>query len=309
VWGGRAPTGQHGQVDWGHLGTIWHAGRPRRLYGVALTLGYARALDAAFTVSSGMMAFLRCHMHAFADLGGVPEHLLHDHQKPVGPTHDPGGAHLGNARDLDFADHDGFVPRLCRPDRAQPTGQVASGSQYLRRNFWPSCPDVPALDALHEALGGWRAEVANVRMHGTTPAVPLVRLAQEPLRPVNVAPYELAMVSTRWSSKDGLIGYGGNRSSVPAGDAFSQLTVCETPEGRLDIYAGRECIARHDLVAGPHQSLVDPAHVDALWPALKAHESPHPMPLAGPRVGPPVTEPPVEVRSLEFYEAVVMGEA
>jgi hypothetical protein len=256
-----------------------------------------------------MMAFLRCHMHAFAYLGGVPEHLLHDNQKTVVHTHDPGGAHLGNARYLAFADHYGFVPRLCRPYRAQTKGKVESGINYIRRNCWPSCPDVPALDALNEALGGWLAEVANVRIHGTTHEVPLVRLAQEPLRPVNVAPYDLSMVSTRWSSKDGFISYGGNRYSVPAGYAFSQRTVCETPEGRLDIYAGLECIARHDLVAGPHQRIVDPAHFDALWQALKAHESPHPMTLAGPRVGPPVTEPQVEGRSLELYEAFVMGDA
>jgi hypothetical protein len=57
----------------------------------------------------------------------------------------------------------------------------------------------------------------------------------------------------------------------------------------LDIYAGLEGIARHDLVAGRQQSIVDPAHFAALWQALKAHESPPQMPLAGPRVGPPVT--------------------
>jgi len=142
--------------------------------------------------------------------------------------------------------------------------------------------------------------VANVRLHGTTHEVPLVRLAQEPLRPVHIAPYDLSMVCIRWSSKDGCISYGGNRYSVPAGYAFSQLTVRETPEGRLDIDAGLECIARHDLVAGRQQSSVDPAHFEALWQALKAHESPHQMTLAGPRVGPPVTEPHVEVRSLEL---------
>ena len=186
---------------------------------------------------------------------------------------------------------------------------MESGIKYIRRNFWPSCPDVPALDALHEVLGGWLAEVANVRLHGTTHEVPLVRLAQEPLRPVNVMPYDLSMVSTRWSRKDGFIRYGGNRDSVPAGYAFSQLTVRETPEGRLDIYAGLECIARHDLVAGRQQRIVEPAHFEALWQALKAHESPQPMPLAGPRVGPPVTEPPVDVRSRELYEAFAMGDA
>jgi transposase len=152
-----------------------------------------------------MMAFLRGHMHAFAYLGGVPEPLLHDHQKTVVHAYDPGGAHRWNTRYLDVADHDGFVPRLCRPYRAHTKGKVESRITDIRRNFWPSCPDVPALDALHEALGSWLAEVANVRMHGTTHEGPLVRWAQERLRPVNIAPYDLSLVSTRGSRTDGFI--------------------------------------------------------------------------------------------------------
>ena len=88
------------------------------------------------------------------------------------------------------------------------------------------------LDGLNEALQHWLADVANVRVHGTTHDVPRVRLAQERLQPMTMAPYDLSMASTRRSSKDGFISYGGNRYAVPAGQAFSQLTVRETPAGR-----------------------------------------------------------------------------
>jgi hypothetical protein len=186
---------------------------------------------------------------------------------------------------------------------------VESGIKYIRRNFWPSCPDVATLDDLNAALQHWLAEVANMRVHGTTHEVPRVRLAQEPLRPVTAVPYDLSMVSTRRSSKDGFISYGGNRYSVPAGQALSHLTVRETPEGRLEVYAGLECIARHELASGRHQSIVDPAHFDALWQALKERPDAEQILLAGPRLGPEVTEPEVEVRSLEFYEALLRGEA
>jgi transposase len=40
----ETPPGQQGQVDRGHFGTLWHEGRQRRLYCIALTLGYSRAL-------------------------------------------------------------------------------------------------------------------------------------------------------------------------------------------------------------------------------------------------------------------------
>lgn len=305
----ETPPGQQGQVDWGHFGTMWHEGRQRRLYCFALTLGYSRALYAEFAVSSGMMAFLRCHINAFSALGGVPEHLLHDNQKTVVHSHDPGGSHLWNAGYLDFAAHYGFAPRLCRPYRAQTKGKVESSIKYIRRNFWPSCPDVATLDGLNEALQHWLADVANVRVHGTTHEVPRVRLAQEQLRPMTVAPYDLSMVSTRRSSKDGFISYGGNRYSVPAGQALSQLTVRETPQGRLEVYAALECVARHDLVSGRHQSIVDPAHFEALWQALREPQDSEQILLAGPRLGPDVTEPHVEVRSLELYEAFARGDA
>ena len=94
------------------------------------------------------------------------------------------------------------MPKLCRPSRAPPKGKVARGITAIRRHGWPSCPDVPALDALQEARGGWLAAVAHVRMHGPTHAVPFVRWAQEPLRPVKGTPYDRARVSTRWSRQD-----------------------------------------------------------------------------------------------------------
>jgi transposase len=300
----ETPPGQQAQVDWGHFGTIWHEGRKRRLYCFALTLGYSRVLYAEFTVSSAMLTFLRCHINAFAYLGGVPEHLLHDNQKTVVHRHDPDGAHLWNARYLDFADHYGFAPRLCRPYRAQTKGKVESSIKYIRRNFWPSCPDVAALDGLNEALWHWLADVANVRIHGTTREAPMVRLSKETLRPLNVVPYDLSMVSTRRSSKDGFISYGGNRYSVPAGHALSELTVRETPEGRLEVYAGLACVARHELASGRHQSIVDPAHFEALWQVLRERHDPAQILAAGPRLGAEMTEPQVEVRSLELYEAL-----
>ncbi len=51
---------------------------------------------------------------------------------------------------------------------------------------------------------------------------------------LQVPPYDLSMVSSRRSSKDSFISYGGNRYSVPVAYALSLLTVREKPEGILD---------------------------------------------------------------------------
>lgn len=306
----ETPPGQQGQVDWGHFGTIWHEGRQRRLYCFALTLGYSRAMYAEFTVSQGMRSFLLCHMHAFEYVGGVPEQLLHDNQKTVVHVYDPHGAHLWNAQYLDFADYYGFTPRLCRPYRAQTKGKIESGIKYIRGNFWPSCPDVPHLSALNEALLDWLDHVANVRIHGTTHEAPLSRLPREHLRPIGArAAYDLSEVSSRKSSKDCFISYGGNRYSVPAAHALSRLTVRQRPDGILEVYAGLECIARHELVRGRHQTVVEPAHFEALWQALADRGRHDRLRLPGPRLGAPGSEPQVEVRSLALYEALAQEEA
>ena len=132
---------------------------------------------------------------------------------------------------------------------------------------------------------------------------------RESLGTLQVPPYDLSMVSSRRSSKDSFISYGGNRYSVPAAYALSLLTVREKPEGMLEIYAGLDCIARHELVAGRHQSVVDPSHLEPLWQALKHRPVEVPRPGMGPRLGPEVCEPQVEVRSLDLYEALAQGEA
>ena len=166
---------------------------------------------------------------------------------------------------------------------AQTKGKVESGVKYIRGNFWPSCPDVATLEGLNEALWSWLGGVANVRLHGTTHEVPIARLAWKGSRSARCRcpPYDLSMVSSRRSSKDSFISYGGNRYSVPAAYALSLLAVREKPEGMLEIYAGLDCIARHELVAGRHQTVVDPSHLEPLWQALEHRSVEVPRPGMG----------------------------
>ena len=115
-------------------------------------------------------------------------------------------------------------------------------------------------------------------------------------------------MSTRRSSKDCFISYGSNRYSIPSPHALSQLTVRETPEGILEVYAGLECITTHTLSSGHHQTIVNPAHFEALWQALGKDNLSETLVAPGPRIGPQVSDPEVEVRALSFYEALAEGE-
>ena len=56
-----------------------------------MTLGWSRAMYAEFTVCADMAWWLRCHVHAFHCLGGVPRRVLHDNLKIAVLTREPNG--------------------------------------------------------------------------------------------------------------------------------------------------------------------------------------------------------------------------
>ena len=117
---------------------------------------------------------------------------------------------------LDFAAYYGFTPRACQPYRAQTKGKVEAGVHYVRINFWPGLSYTGLADLNQQAVS-WLDTVANVRIHGTTGQVPFDRLPLEGLLPLLGKPdYDTALVSTRRSSADCFISYGGNFYSVPA---------------------------------------------------------------------------------------------
>lgn len=80
----------------------------------------------------------------------------------------------------------GFTPRLCRPYRAKTKGKVERFNSYLKGSFVvPLAATLEAsglrleIDLANAHVRRWLDEIANARVHGTTKAVPAVRLAEE----------------------------------------------------------------------------------------------------------------------------------
>lgn len=126
----ETPPAQQAQVDWASCGRIWHQGRLHPLSVFVMTLGYSRRQYVEFTIRQDMETFLRCQVNAFRYFGGVPAELLHDNLKTAVDHRGPEGEVVWNRRFRDFADHYGFLPRACRPYRAQTQGRwrVASAT-------------------------------------------------------------------------------------------------------------------------------------------------------------------------------------
>ena len=141
-----------------------------------------------FTTGEDAATLCACLREAFDYFGGVSEQVLFDNTKAVVIERDAygPGLHRWNDELRGLAEECGFTPRLCRPYRARTKGKVERFNGYLKGSF------VVPLAARLEAAGlrldadvanvhvrRWLDEVANTRVHGTTGAVPAVRLAEE----------------------------------------------------------------------------------------------------------------------------------
>jgi transposase len=67
-----------------------------------------------------------CHENAFAAFGGVPRRVLYDTMKTVVLEREVygEGQHRYHAWFLDYAKHNGFIIKLCRPYRAKTKGTI-----------------------------------------------------------------------------------------------------------------------------------------------------------------------------------------
>lgn len=175
--------GEQLQVDWVEFrkGTM-------PLYAFCATLGYSRASYVEFVSDMKVDTLIGCHERAFMAFGGVPRCVLYDNMKTVVLERNVYGAgqHRYHAGFLDYAKHNGFLIKLCRPYRAKTKGKVERFNGYLRRSFYvplASClrQSGQLLDVLtaNREVSHWLQEIANVRVHGTTQEQPSLRLIDE----------------------------------------------------------------------------------------------------------------------------------
>lgn len=175
--------GDQMQVDW----AVVRRG-PERLSAFIAVLGYSRAAYVEFVSDEKLETLIACHQEAFVYFGGVPRTVLYDNMRTVVVGRDVygPGQHRFQPAFRDFAHHAGFLPRLCRPYRAQTKGKVERFIRYLRDSFL--VPLTTRLEQRGETLDmvsanvevrKWLRDVANARVHGGTGHVPAERLVEE----------------------------------------------------------------------------------------------------------------------------------
>ena len=293
----ETPPGQQSQIDWGQA-RVYFRTRPVTLHVFILTLGYSRRSFHEPCLGETLSQFLDAHERAFEYFGGHTRDHLYDRPRTVcAPAGD--GRVVWNATFKQFADYWGFEPHVCRPYRAQTKGKVESGVKYLKRNFLPGRRFIDDHD-LRAQLRQWEAEIADVRIHGTTHERPLDRFARERSHLIATGGqpgFRLEASQPRRVAEDYLVTFETNRYSVPC-SLIGQTVEVVRRNRRLVISHRGQRVAEHDELPGKHQLRALPEH----------------GPRASGRTGHRTTadrfggtadpSPEVEIRDLAIYETL-----
>jgi transposase len=292
--------GEQAQVDWGEFRYQTPEGGSRRVWCFVMVFSWSRAMYLEFVPKADTTTFIRCHLNAFAHLGGVPQRCLYDNTKLVVLDRDDNGVPQFNERFLDFALRLGLSIQLCHPYRAQTKGRVESGVKYVRHNFWPTArfTDLPDLNQQGRV---WCETVANVRVHGTTCERPCDRLQQERphLKPLpGTERLQTFLRDERRVGRDGFVRWERAAYGVPWAWAGKNVQV-QASETVVEIWAGDRRLAVHPRATRPGQHLYAPDQ----WKGLP-HGEGRPKPEPG---AVQVANMEVEQRPLAVYEQAAGG--
>ncbi len=182
--------------------------------------------------------------------------------------------HRFHPRFVDLARHYGFLPRACRPARAQTKGKDERMVGYIKQHFFVRYRWFESWAHLNQLAEQWLREEADLRRHGTVHEIVAERFAREApmLRPLPATRYDTAYRELRQVSWDAYIAVRGRRYSVPAHLAARSVEIRLTLEGDLAVYDGEQLVASHRVVPGDPGWVTVPAHHAALWAQTLAVE-------------------------------------
>lgn len=244
--------GVQAQVDFAHFKTVFSE-QPEQLRIVwlfSLVLGFSRYLVGQFVTGQHLAVVLRCHLQAFAELGGVPQEILYDRMKTAVLGEDDERQVIYNPKLLELAQHYNFRPRACAPYRPKTKGKVERPFRYVREDFFLA-REFRNLADLNTQFQQWRHETANARCHGTTQRIVAEAFAEErtALRDLPRTPFKAVLSVERRISRDGMVSVNGNAYSVP--DTTTRRVVeVHMLADELHIFEGQRLIAVHAVLAG-----------------------------------------------------------
>lgn len=269
----ETPPGDQLQHDWGVV-RIRIDGERQTINLAVNQLGYSRGLHVVAMPSQDSEHTYEALQQSFEYFGGVPASVLVDNQKAA-VIHWQDGTPKFNRRFREFGKHHGFVPRACRPRRAQTKGKVERMVRYVKDNALAGDPEFVSINELNVYLRHWCDTVANRRIHSGLKQQTQQRLDYERdlLKPLASVDFDTAYHETRQVSLDAFISYNGCRYSVPGHLAGLSVALRITLDGILQVTANEQVLAEHRLNTDPHRhSIVIDSHHASIWAEFKVAE-------------------------------------
>lgn len=296
----ETPPGHQAQVDFAHFKTAFRDDpeQVRVVWLFSLVLGHSRYLFGRYVAHQDLQALIRCHIQAFAELGGVPQRILYDRMKTA-VLGEQDGEIIYNDKLLDMASHYGFTPKACAPYRAKTKGKVERPFRYIRQDFFLGRTFQNLAD-LNQQLTQWLTSVANRRHHGTTRRWVHEAFAEEQphLQSLPSVAYRSVLKLERRVTRDGVVSVQGNFYSVP--DSTRQRVVdVELLADEVRLFEAGQLIAVHPILEGRGQRRVAPDHrQQPRRQSAELDESATVVGIAGSHV---------PTRSLEVYDSVAQA--
>ena len=159
------------QVDWSPY-RVPLGGKIRTVHAFGAMLCHSRKAHVRFYTNERQPTLFEAHIFAFEDFAGVTQRLVYDRVATVvlGQV-GRSGKILWHPRFLDFAQHYGYEPFLCRVADPNRKGKDERFFDFLERDFVRGS-EFESLEEMNERVNTWLDQVANCRVHGTTGLVP-----------------------------------------------------------------------------------------------------------------------------------------
>jgi transposase len=259
---------------------------------LTMVTGYSRWLSAVLIPSRRTEDLFAGWWQHIAALGAVPRVMVWDGESAVGRWR---GGRCELTRDCQaFRGTLATKVLICRPGDPEAKGIVERAHDYLERSFLPGRAFASPAD-FNAQLQGW-LELVNQRVRRVLGCAPTERIAADKAAMLTLPPVAPATgwrASTRLA-RDHYIRLDGNDYSVhPA--VIGRRVEIRADLTRVQALCDGRLVADHQRVWAKHQTMSDPAHVEAAKLLRRKHLE----------VARPTATPEVEVRRLADYDTAL----
>ncbi|MBP2371720.1 IS21 family transposase [Pseudonocardia parietis] len=262
-----------------------------RLPVLVMVCGYSRWLSAVLVPSRSAEDLFAGWWQLLGRLDAVPRMLVWDGEAAVGRRRGKATVLTGDAHA--FRGTLGAKVHICAPADPEAKGLVERANGYLETSFLPGRSFASPAD-FNTQLDGWLA-LANNRVKRVLGCAPAARVDADRAAMLALPP---VAPTTGWRSslrlpRDHYVRFDSNDYSVHPAVIGRRVELIAGLD-RLQVFCDGRLVADHDRCWARHQSIHDPAHVDAAR-ALRAEHVARPRPV----------EPEVQMRRLSDYDTAL----